>query len=64
MVSLGAKGLAYVDGDRFMLAQLAVEQPRMTGGLVKLPILMDDWDLYRSGMDYARWEEEHAVEVE
>src|SRR5439155_14681765 len=36
---------------------LGLEQPRMTGGLVKLPILMDDWDLYRSGMDYARWEE-------
>ena len=36
---------------------LRLQEPRMTGGLVKLPILMDDWSLYSDRLEYERWEQ-------
>src|SRR5207302_7844881 len=43
---------------------LGLEQPRMTGRLVKLPILMDDWPLYSDGLKYERWEKMLLKKVE
>jgi peptidoglycan/xylan/chitin deacetylase (PgdA/CDA1 family) len=36
---------------------LGFEQPRLVNGLVKIPILVDDFDLYRGRMPYERWED-------
>jgi hypothetical protein len=39
------------------VSSLRFEQPRLVNGLVKIPILVDDWDLYRRLISYDRWED-------
>jgi hypothetical protein len=36
---------------------LGFEEPRLENGLVKVPVLADDFELYRSRMPYREWEE-------
>jgi hypothetical protein len=39
------------------VASLGFDGPRLVNGLVKIPILRDDYDLYRRRMPYEHWEQ-------